>query len=140
MTETSEPQSLAGYIQARMHEMGIESIRALSRRTGLSVMACSRLKNGDYHRAPDEQTLQAVSSALGLPLTRLRELAGRPSGERGPFRLPPEFDQLNAKQREAVVAVGRALLESSRGVTLSDDETSTPPPFRLVGRARQPEE
>jgi hypothetical protein len=140
MTEEQQAQSLAGYIRSRMDELDIPSIRALSRRTGLSVMACSRLYNGDYHRAPDEQTLQAVSSALGLPLTKLRQLSGRPSGERGPFRLPPEFDQLNAKQREVVVQVGRALLDASKGATLGDEETNTPPPFRLVGRARQPEE
>jgi hypothetical protein len=140
MTETREAQSLAGYIQARMHELGIDSIRALSRRTGLSVMACSRLKNGDYHRAPDEQTLQVVSSTLGLPLTELRRLAGRPSGERGPFRLPAEFDQLNAKQREVIITVGRALLDASRGVTLGDQDTIGAPHVRLVGRARQSEE
>ena len=138
-TDTLEPTTLAGFVQHRMHELDIPSIRALARRSGVGHETVRRVHDG-VMSTPAELTLQRLSEALNVPLTKLRELAGRPAGEREPFRLPAEFDQLDGEQRAVVLAVGRALLKASTGVTLSDEQPMGANALRLVGRARQPEE
>jgi transcriptional regulator with XRE-family HTH domain len=92
-----------------MENAGLYSFRDVALRTGLGISTVSALMNG--RRRSDEQTVQAVADALRLPVTTIRDWAARALGEEGPFELPPEFNQLNRRQREALLNVGRVMLD-----------------------------
>jgi transcriptional regulator with XRE-family HTH domain len=118
---------LAAYLRRRMDELGIGSDRALAARVGVAHGTISKLMRG-VTRVPDEVTLRRLADGLPAPLPLLRELAGRPRGDLGPFRLPPEADQLDTDQRALVVAVIRGLLGARAPVVVDRP--------RLVGRLR----
>lgn len=52
---------------------------------------------------PSESVLAALGAALGIPLPKLREAAGLPSGELEDFVLPPEANRLSRRQRDVVL-------------------------------------
>lgn len=110
---------LATLIQQRMDELGIRSGRGLARRTenapdgALDQATIAKYRKGSA-QTPDEQTLRSLAHALALPVQQLRETCGLPRGDLGPFVLPPEADRLDAKAREAVLTVIRALLGTDR--------------------------
>lgn len=132
MSRSSEAANLPEYLRTRMAEVGIASIRGLAHRVGVAPETARRLLNAAA--VPDELTLRKLAEGLPAPLQLLRGLAGRPPGERTPFVLPPEADQLDQEQRSVVVAMVRALLASSHGMNRAT-ERSYP---RLVGRPRDP--
>lgn len=107
----AQRSQLPAFLRQRMDEVGIVSLRQLAARAEISPETARRLLDGT--RAPSEPTLAKVAAVLGVPLTRLRTLAGRPSGEAVPFRLPPEADQLNEQQRDVVLSLVRSLLDAS---------------------------
>jgi hypothetical protein len=59
---------------------------------------------------PTELTLKRIGRWAGVPLKRVRALAGRSVGEEQPFILPEEFDQLPYPAREALEQVGWVML------------------------------
>ena len=64
----------------------------------------------------EPDAIDDVAEALKISPERLKELRGDPQLD--PFTLPPEADQLNKAEREAVKGVVRAIL---RAKGLSDD-------------------
>lgn len=120
---------LAQYLRRRMAEQGIPSHRALAARADVAHGTISKLMRG-VTGAPEETTLRRLADALPAPLPLLRELAGRPRGDLGPFRLPPEADQLDSDQRALVVALVRGLL------AVRPSGAGLLPRPRLVGRLR----
>jgi transcriptional regulator with XRE-family HTH domain len=94
---------------------------------GLSARAISQAARGDgftlnhdtaarylrgEHGKPDEATLRAFSTVLGIPLSKLRRAASLPSDVTEPYRPPAEADRLNRRQRRAVDEVIRAMLQT----------------------------
>jgi transcriptional regulator with XRE-family HTH domain len=63
------------------------------------------------HGTPDESTLQAFSTVLGVSLSKLRRAASLPADVTEPYRPPAEADRLNRRQRRAVDEVIRAMLQ-----------------------------
>lgn len=59
---------------------------------------------------PSEKILKAFSLALNIPMIKLREAAGLPTGELQPFVLPESANRLNARQRELILHTIRVLL------------------------------
>jgi hypothetical protein len=123
-----------------MDELGLTSPYAVSRRCGVAHDTVRLMLTG--RRATSEATLQKLADGLGLPVQALRAAAGRPSGERRPFVLPPEAQQLDQHQREVVLAMIRALLQASGrspngSVEVAHNATlrAVPP---LAGRLRDP--
>lgn len=119
MTDPDQ-ETLIGYIQHRMKQLGLDGAPDVARRTGIARSSVYRILDGT-RPTPAEGTLKRLADGLGLPLTRLRELADRPAGEAAPFQLPKEFDQLTVRQRQVVLGVGHALLEAS-GKQVSPDQ------------------
>lgn len=64
---------------------------------------------------PKEQTLKALATALDLPLSELRTLAGLPAGELEPYEAPPEADRLDDRQRRALNELIRAIAAGQEG-------------------------
>jgi hypothetical protein len=135
----TKPETLASYVRGRMDEVGIDSIRGLATRTGIAPETARRILVRD-EATPDERTLQKIAENLPASIQKLRRLAGRPAGEREPFLLPPEADQLDERQRSVVLAVVHALLDAATaGVQQpggSDVTHASSHRPRLVGRAR----
>jgi hypothetical protein len=123
-----------------MEELGIRSIRGLAARTGISPETARRVLTRSV--TPEEATLQKLAEGLPASLQRLRRLAGRPAGERTPFVLPPEADQLDDRQRSVVLGVVHALLDASTAGVAQRGDTGNSygagSIARLVGRSRDP--
>jgi transcriptional regulator with XRE-family HTH domain len=64
------------------------------------------------HGKPDEATLRAFSSVLGISLAKLRRAASLPADVTEPYRPPSEADRLSRRQRRAVDEVIRAMLQA----------------------------
>jgi transcriptional regulator with XRE-family HTH domain len=64
------------------------------------------------HGTPDESTLQAFATVLGVSLAKLRRAASLPADITEPYRPPAEADRLSRRQRRAVDEVIRAMLQS----------------------------
>lgn len=63
------------------------------------------------HPKPSDQILEAFSAIFpSLSIQRLRELAGRPAGEPGPYLPPPEAARLSDRQRKAVDELIRSIV------------------------------
>jgi transcriptional regulator with XRE-family HTH domain len=63
------------------------------------------------HGTPDESTLQAFATVLGVSLAKLRRAASLPADVTEPYRPPAEADRLSRRQRRAVDEVIRAMLQ-----------------------------
>ena len=98
---------------------GIRTHRELGEFIGVAPATATRLLHGE--RVPKEETLQKIADKFDTEIVVIRELAERPLGERQPFVLPKEFDQLTPEQRDAVRQMCRVLLRSGghRRVTRS---------------------
>lgn len=88
------------------HAPPLHSIRDLATALNVSPQTAVRLVFGEHS---SRETIEAAAELLGVPTTRVREM--RQETPLQPFRLPPEADQLGQKQRAAIVAVVRAMLE-----------------------------
>lgn len=85
---------------------GFHSARRFGEELGVAPQTALRLLHGE---PTSRDTIEAAATLLGVSVEKIRELRG----ERAlpPFRLPPEADHLTQRQRVAVVAVVRAMLE-----------------------------
>lgn len=91
------------------------SARAISqaaRKLGFTLNhdTAARYLRGE-HGKPDEATLQAFSTVLGISLGKLRRAASLPADVTEPYRPPAEADRLNRRQRRAIDEVIRAMLQ-----------------------------
>lgn len=91
---------------------GLHSARDLARELDVSPQTAVRLVHGEQ---TSRETIEAAATLLGVTPERIREL--REEESLPPFRLPPEADRLGPKQRTAVVAVVRAMLELADAAT-----------------------
>lgn len=129
---------LAEYILERMHAAGLPTSHALAKAAGISPDTMRHVLLGS--RVPSERTLERIAEAIGGSLPRMRLLAGQPRGEAEPFILPPEANQLTMRQRQVVLSMISALLntpdpaEDENPAGPVADQTRSAP--RLVGRLR----
>lgn len=129
---------LADYIRDRMAAREIPNATRLAGAAGLAHETVRRVFAGKGR--PSETTIEKLAAALGGSVPQMRLLAGRPAGELEPFILPPEANQLGAREREVVLSMIHALLQASdrsselrRSPSVLDQAPSAP---RLVGRLR----
>ena len=87
------------------------------------------------HGTPDESTLRAFSTVLGVSLGKLRRAASLPADVTEPYQPPAEADRLSRRQRKAVDEVIRAMLQqpASQPVTELDARRDKQP-----ARGKQP--
>ena len=87
------------------------SQRELARAIGVSTNTVNQHLHGV--RVPTEWVLRKIANYADLPITDVREMADRATGETGQF-IPsyPELDQLDYPERMLLVSTGRALLRA----------------------------
>lgn len=110
------PDPLREPWRSALEPKGVRSKRGLATKAGISPQTAKRLIDGDG--SPSPETVAAVAHALfNGDRTRVWELAGHDRQDHGDWQLPPEASQLNQEQRDAVLAVVRAMLpsEAKRG-------------------------
>lgn len=103
---------LAQFLRLQMalnHDL-LGSTRKLGDYIGVSQGTALRLLSSS--RVPKEETLRLVAAAFEIPVTEVREMAERPSGEVAHFELPPEAEQLSLRERDLVLELVRTLLEA----------------------------
>lgn len=77
------------------------------------------------HGAPTEQVLTAFSDVLNIPIDKLREAAGVPTGADSPWTPPSEANRLDTRQRRALEELIRSMVTSETiGRDQQDDERS----------------
>ena len=91
-----------------MSAHGIGSHKELGEFIGVAPATATRLLHGE--RVPKQETLDKIADKFEADVVMIRELAERPLGERQPFVLPREFDQLTASQRNVLIRAGREYL------------------------------
>lgn len=105
--------------------LGIDSLRGLSRRTGVSPETIRRL----FWAEVSDATVRKVADALRVKPARIYELRGETPVI--PFELPEAASRLTEKQRGAVLSVIYAMLDP--GAAAGDDLA-----LRRVARKRRP--
>lgn len=70
---------------------------------------------GKHAKRPSEDVLQALADALDLKVTELRDLAGQPQGELGPYKPTPLANRLNRDQRKALDELIRVIVTEEAG-------------------------
>jgi hypothetical protein len=83
---------------------------AQGHRIDRSVVA--RYLKGEHGSRPRQETLSALAAGFDLDVRELRELAGRPPGELGPYVPTSESASLTAEQRQALDQLIRAITKS----------------------------
>lgn len=121
-----------------MVKAGVSSLNRLAQRTGTGVSTLSDLVHG--RRRSSERTLEAVADALRLKTTTIRAWAAAALGEEKPFVLPAEANRLTRRERDAVLAVVRAMLDPGEEQDTGAPARPTPPKTgQLVDLARPPQ-
>lgn len=70
---------------------------------------------GKHAKRPSEGVLQALADGLDLKVTELRDLAGQPQGELGPYAPTPLANRLNRDQRHALDELIRTIVSKEEG-------------------------
>lgn len=105
-----QPTSLAAFLMSQLGKPGLDSTKKLGEFIGVAQGTAYRLSRG--LTVPTDETLRKVADAFDLPITQVRAMAGRPTGEPERYDWPPEFDQLTRLERDALYEVGRRMIEA----------------------------
>lgn len=99
----------------RMNELGL-SFRGVAQRSGglVSHGTVNNIALGRHSGVFDDDTLRGVALGLDLPLSKVREAAGRQRDQPSEFRLPKKANQLSPADRKAILAMVDALLDKNR--------------------------
>lgn len=118
-----------------MDRRGISSVRQLAMRAGVSHVTVNRLVFGDPFWA-QEETLQAVADALGVPFDTVYQLAGRRVQGAEKWEPPAEAARLTMEQRKVLDQLIRTMAgqqpltvidhPEQDGVTLAADTSHGP--------------
>lgn len=91
------------------------SLRTLSTMTDNKVSKDTvRIYRAGTHGIADELTLSAWSDLLKVPVTELREAAGVPAGQTGPYVPPAESGRLSQRARAALDELIRTIASMER--------------------------
>lgn len=129
-------ETLADLLALAERRQGVSGGRALARRASelghdVSHTTLNKILAGRADNRQSAGTLDAVAALAEVGRARAYTAAGRRSPGR-PFadELPVEADQLTRKQRDVVLGVVRALLDTA------DAARDDAPPLRAVARRR----
>jgi hypothetical protein len=83
----------------------------------MSQTTFDRMLSGKYRSRPKEQTLDALAYLAGVPVKRAYDAAGRKyTSSKFADQLPPDVDELDEDQREALIFAARAFLKTNREI------------------------
>lgn len=95
---------LSERLKAAKGDLSIDDIAKRASREGGTIKRSTVAKylRGEHGSNPPEETLAGLAAGLGLDVRELRELAGRPAGELGPYVPTPLSASLTTEQRKAI--------------------------------------
>lgn len=98
-------------------ERSIDDVKRQAEREGHQIdrSVIAKYVSGDHGPRPPEKTLAALAAGLGLDVRELRELAGRPAGEREPYVPTPESASLTREQRQALDRLIKTMVPVQEG-------------------------
>lgn len=114
------------------------SREAVAKDISLSPETVNKYLSGK-HGHPSVEVLGAFSEVLGIPIRKLHEAAGVPSGEDEPWQPPIEANLLNRRQRLALDELIRSFV-ATRGATDDADTDSPAATSRTPGEANEDQE
>lgn len=103
---------LSKLIKTHQDKLGLSN-RALAEKAGVSRETINRYVRGIHGDVQDE-TLQALANALGVPIQKLRSAAGVPAGEPKAWEPPSEVNLLNLRERDVIERMIRVLAAAKR--------------------------
>lgn len=85
-------------------DLSIDDIakRASGKGSTIKRSTVAKYLRGEHGANPPEETLAGLAAGLNLDVRELRELAGRPAGELGPYVPTPLSASLTTEQRKAI--------------------------------------
>lgn len=94
----------------------IDKIAARARAAGHPTDRATIAKylSGTAAKTPTERVVLALAAGFGLSPQQIREAAGVPAGELGPWRPPAEAGRLSQEQRDALNMLIRAIVRGGR--------------------------
>lgn len=119
---TSQNESLrdiALIAQQRHDGVGGRQMQRIAERAGktMSPTTFDRIVAGIYRSKPQAKTLEALAFLAGLSEERVYEAAGRKYvAAKFADQLPPDVDELDQDQREALIYAARAFLKTNREI------------------------
>ena len=98
-------------------DRSVDTLIAEAERAGSTINATARATiykalRGEHAKHPRERTLNLFSAVFDLDVRKVREAAGRPSGELGAWEPTPEAAQLNQDQRRALDMLIKSIVKS----------------------------
>lgn len=102
---TVDPVSdLSRYLADAKGDRSIDDIAKQATDAGhpISRAAVAKYLRGEHGHRPPEKTLRGLAAGFRLDVRTLRELAGRPPGELGPYRPIDLAASLTQEQRDAI--------------------------------------
>ena len=95
---------LSERLKAAKGDLSIDDIAKRASREGGTIKRSTVAKylRGEHGSNPPEETLAGLAAGFGLDVRELRELAGRPAGELGPYVPTPLSASLTTEQRKAI--------------------------------------
>ena len=84
--------------------MTINGLMRKAERDGIDIgrTAVAKAQRGDVQATTRDSTMQAIADLYGVDVRHLREAAGRPRGELGPYVPDHRAASLTSRQREAL--------------------------------------
>lgn len=116
MNDRGIPPQWQPYFDAKQ----IEGYRELGRKAQIEWTRARRVVIGG---GTTDEAVQAVAEALGIPPRKVWELRGQPVP--APFVLPDQAGHLNRRERDAILAIVNALIES-KGIESLDKPQRAP--------------
>lgn len=99
----------------RLAELELTYRAAAARSGGLvSHSTLHNITKGRVGRMEDD-TLRGIALAIDVPVSQVRDAAGRAAGSETEFRLPKKANLLTDSQRRAVIRMVNAMLEGKDG-------------------------
>lgn len=112
------------------------SNRRIAQRAGISRGTIDNYRKGTHPARPGDEVLSAFHELLGIPMSRLRDAAGLPTGEEEPYSPPREANLLDHRQRRAIDELIRSIVATREASHEDQGTTSTPDDPPTHGQTR----
>lgn len=132
---------LSSYLDTAKGDRSIDAVVAKAASAGHKIdrATVARYVSGQGAKRPPEGVLRALAAGLDLDVRDLRELAGKPRGELGPYVPVDEAAQLNESQRRAIDALIKSIVglpELERAADKDERRARTEPTVAEVRAAQ----
>lgn len=115
---------LSSYLETAKGERSIDAVVAKASGAGHKIdrATVARYVSGQGAKNPPDTVLRALAAGLDLDVRDLRELAGKPRGEMGPYVPVDEAARLSEEQRRAIDMLIKSIVGATAVVETPEDK------------------